>query len=107
MELTLPLVAELCSHRVVQCPLRCGIDSLLAMDCEVHSLMYCPNRTVDCPNGCPIRDLTEANAEEHAATVCPYSKVPCSLGCGALMGPSEMDQHEVTVCCLTESHNCL
>lgn len=67
---------QTCSHRIIKCPLRCGITVGLHL-VERHK-KTCDHRQVECRQGCGLT-MRWVDRKVHEAAECKHRLAPCGL----------------------------
>lgn len=85
-----------CSHRPVDCPLRCGHPHVPWSGVEEHVRTQCSMRVITCPLGCEASMLAgELPAHE---TTCAFRLLPCPQRCGATVPYCRLYRHTSQQC---------
>ena len=87
-----------CPRRAVKCRNEgCFIDGLQAWEQERHELELCTQRVVDCPLGCGAR-MRRTLMTNHTDNECVERMVDCALGCERTMRFKHRAKHEIRDC---------
>ena len=93
-----------CSHRFVDCDLKCGLKVRYA-DRENHFNNFCGNRLVPCPLGCINNASLDSETlqvrfrtlDAHLSNTCPNRPVKCGL-CSENVSLNEIEIHRTVKC---------
>jgi hypothetical protein len=87
--------AELCTHRLVPCPLGCGYDCKLC-DLDRHQI-HCSWRVLPCPLLCS-ESMRAKDTADHVKDLCENRRVPCPYKCRGLVVFKLIPIHMETLC---------